>query len=67
MNCDKALFLIILKTTVFGYTRPYIAKGSANKGIDTRMIPQYLGHCNIQHNVRYTALNPHRFTQFWDD
>jgi hypothetical protein len=26
-----------------------------------------MGHCNIQHTVRYTALTPHRFTQFWDD
>jgi integrase len=39
----------------------------ANKGIDTRAIQQYLGHCNIQHTVRYTALTPHRFTQFWED
>jgi type 1 fimbriae regulatory protein FimE len=39
----------------------------ANKGIDTRAIQQYLGHCNIQHTVRYTVLTPHRFTQFWDD
>jgi site-specific recombinase XerD len=39
----------------------------ANKGIDTRAIQQYLGHCNIQHTIRYTALTPQRFTQFWDD
>src|SRR5688572_22738227 len=39
----------------------------ANKGIDTRAIQQYLGHRNIQHTVRYTALTPHRFTDFWDD
>jgi site-specific recombinase XerD len=39
----------------------------ANKGIDTRALQQYLGHCNIQHTVRYTALSPQRFTQFWDD
>lgn len=39
----------------------------ANKGIDTRAIQQYLGHRNIQHTVRYTALTPHRFTNFWDD
>ena len=39
----------------------------ANKGMDTRAIQQYLGHCNIQHTVRYTALSPQRFTQFWDD
>jgi integrase len=39
----------------------------ANRGFDTRAIQQYLGHCNIQHTVRYTALTPHRFAQFWDD
>jgi type 1 fimbriae regulatory protein FimE len=39
----------------------------ANKGMDTRAIQQYLGHRNIQHTVRYTALTPHRFIDFWDD
>ena len=39
----------------------------ANKGIDTRAIQQYLGHCNIQHTVRYTRLTPQRFTALWDD
>ena len=39
----------------------------ANKGIDTRAIQQYLGHCNIQHTVQYTALTPQRFTDFWRD
>lgn len=28
----------------------------ANKGIDARAIQDYLGHCNIQHTVRYTKL-----------
>jgi type 1 fimbriae regulatory protein FimE len=39
----------------------------ANKGIDTRAIQQYLGHRHIQHTVRYTALAPQRFRDFWDD
>jgi type 1 fimbriae regulatory protein FimB/type 1 fimbriae regulatory protein FimE len=39
----------------------------ANKGIDTRAIQHYLGHRNIQYTVRYTALTPHRFTDFWGD
>jgi site-specific recombinase XerD len=39
----------------------------ANKGTDTRAIQQYLGHRNIEHTVRYTALTPHRFIDFWDD
>jgi site-specific recombinase XerD len=38
----------------------------ANKGIDTRTIQAYLGHCNIQHTVRYTELAPGRFRGLWD-
>ena len=33
----------------------------ANKGIDTRLIQDWLGHQNIQHTVLYTALSPERF------
>lgn len=33
----------------------------ANKGYDTRMIQAWLGHRNIQHTVRYTALAAGRF------
>lgn len=40
---------------------------NTNKGTDTRAIQQYLGHRNMQHTVRYTALTPHRFIDFWDD
>lgn len=39
----------------------------ANKGVDTRALQQYLGHRNIQHTVRYTALTPQRFHDFWTD
>jgi type 1 fimbriae regulatory protein FimB/type 1 fimbriae regulatory protein FimE len=39
----------------------------ANKNTDTRAIQYYLGHCNIQHTVRYTDLAPQRFQDFWDD
>jgi site-specific recombinase XerD len=39
----------------------------ANKGVDTRALQQYLGHRNIQHTVRYTALTPQRFQHFWED
>ncbi len=38
----------------------------ANKGIDTRTIQSYLGHCNIQHTVRYTDLASARFQGLWD-
>ena len=39
----------------------------ASQGHDTRAIQDYLGHRNIQHTVRYTALAPQRFENFWQD
>src|SRR6266704_4467210 len=39
----------------------------ASRGHDTRAIQDYLGHKNIQHTVRYTAMAPHRFENFWND
>jgi type 1 fimbriae regulatory protein FimE len=37
----------------------------ATDGHDTRAIPQYLGHRNITHAVRYTELAADRFNHFW--
>jgi type 1 fimbriae regulatory protein FimB/type 1 fimbriae regulatory protein FimE len=37
----------------------------ANDGHDTRAIQDWLGHKNIHHTVRYTALSPARFKNFW--
>jgi site-specific recombinase XerD len=39
----------------------------AHKGIDTRAIQPYLGHRPMQPTVRYTALAPQRFRDFWND
>jgi integrase len=39
----------------------------ASHGHDTRAIQDYLGHKNIQHTVRYTAMAPQRFENFWTD
>jgi type 1 fimbriae regulatory protein FimB len=38
----------------------------ANKGRDTRLIQDYLGHKNIQHTVRYTRQAAKRFEGIWD-
>ncbi|WP_273830927.1 tyrosine-type DNA invertase [Serratia bockelmannii] len=37
----------------------------ADRGIDTRLIQDYLGHRNIRHTVRYTASNEERFRGVW--
>jgi type 1 fimbriae regulatory protein FimB len=37
----------------------------ANKGYDTRLIQDYLGHRNITHTVRYTRTAAHRFENLW--
>ena len=37
----------------------------ANRGVDTRIIQDYLGHKSIAHTVRYTQLTPHRFRGLW--
>ena len=39
----------------------------ANDGQDTRSIQHYLGHRSIASTVRYTALAPDRFKNFWRD
>jgi type 1 fimbriae regulatory protein FimE len=39
----------------------------ANDGHDTRAIQAYLGHRSIMSTVRYTALTPARFKNFWKD
>ncbi len=37
----------------------------AERGNDTRLIQDYLGHRNIQHTVLYTATNAARFKSVW--
>jgi type 1 fimbriae regulatory protein FimB/type 1 fimbriae regulatory protein FimE len=36
-----------------------------NRGWDTRMVQDWLGHRQIQHTVKYTAMNPERFRNLW--
>jgi type 1 fimbriae regulatory protein FimB len=37
----------------------------ANKGYDTRLIQDYLGHKNISHTVKYTRTASSRFENLW--
>ncbi|CAI1211292.1 tyrosine-type recombinase/integrase [Serratia proteamaculans] len=37
----------------------------AERGNDTRLIQDYLGHRNIRHTVLYTASNAERFSRAW--
>ncbi|QZE31370.1 tyrosine-type DNA invertase [Pantoea ananatis] len=39
----------------------------ADRGIDTRLIQDYLGHRNIRHTVHYTASNAERFEGVWEN
>lgn len=39
----------------------------ASDGVDTRTLQAYLGHRNIQHTVRYTAMSAAPFRDFWRD
>ena len=36
-----------------------------NEGPDVRTIQAWMGHKNIQHTVRYTALSAECFKDFW--
>ncbi len=36
-----------------------------DRGTNTRLIQNYLGHRNIQHTVIYMATNPARFEKLW--
>lgn len=38
----------------------------ADRGINTRLIQDYLGHRNIRHTVHYTASNAQRFVNIWE-
>ncbi len=39
----------------------------ASDGVATRSLQAYLGHRNIQHTCRYTAMSPDAFRDFWRD
>lgn len=52
------------------HTHPHMLRHAcgyelAERGADTRLIQDYLGHRNIRHTVRYTASNAARFAGLW--
>jgi type 1 fimbriae regulatory protein FimB len=65
------LFEQIGKRAGLGFkVRPHMLRHScgyylANKGFDTRLIQDYLGHQNIHHTVRYTRTASRRFEGLW--
>ncbi|MDV1071428.1 MULTISPECIES: tyrosine-type DNA invertase [Klebsiella] len=53
------------------HTHPHMLRHAcgyelAERGTDTRLIQDYLGHRNIRHTVRYTASNAARFVGLWE-
>jgi len=59
-----------VKAGIVVNTHPHMLRHScgyalADRGIDTRLIQDYLGHRNIRHTVRYTASNMARFKNIW--
>jgi type 1 fimbriae regulatory protein FimB len=65
------LFEQIGQRAGFGFkVHPHMLRHScgyylANKGHDTRLIQDYLGHRNINHTVRYTRTAAKRFEGLW--
>src|SRR5262245_64360393 len=57
------LLMVVSRTERFGSCGYKLA----NDGRDTRSIQHYLGHRSIASTVRYTALVPDRFKDFWKD
>ncbi|HHK9517417.1 TPA: type 1 fimbria switch DNA invertase FimE [Klebsiella pneumoniae] len=53
------------------HTHPHMLRHAcgyelAERGTDTCLIQDYLGHRNIRHTVRYTASNAARFAGIWE-
>jgi len=54
------------------YTHPHMLRHStgyylANKGIDLRLIQEYMGHSQIQSTIRYTSVNHARFKSLFSE
>jgi integrase len=71
--CRSAVNYLIAecgKRADLGHVHPHMLRHStgyylANKGYDTRVIQDYLGHANIRHTTLYTRTNAARFEGLW--
>ena len=73
--CTRQMFNYLVATIgeragLLMHVHPHMLRHScgyylANKGYDTRLIQDYLGHKNIQHTVRYTRAASTRFEGLW--
>lgn len=71
--CRSALNYLIAECAEragLGHVNPHMLRHStgyylANKGHDTRLVQDYLGHKNIAHTVKYTRTNAARFEGLW--
>src|SRR5262245_12764718 len=63
-KCEAAGFPFQINSHVLRHSRGYRL---TNDGRDTRSIQHYLGHRSIASTVRYMALAPDRFKDFWKD
>src|SRR5262249_16267892 len=58
------------RASLIVHVHPHVLRHScgyalANKGLDTRLVQDFLGHRNIQHTVRYTKTAAKRFEKVW--
>jgi site-specific recombinase XerD len=65
------LFAEIGKRAGLGHVHPHMLRHGcgyalANKGCDTRLIQDYLGHKDIHNTERYTRTNSARFERLWE-
>ena len=64
-DCDNSAgFPFLISSHVLRHSCGYKL---ANDGRDIRSIQHYLDHRSIASTVRYTALAPDRFKNFWKD
>ena len=70
-SCVYALIRKLGKMSKLGNINPHMLRHGcgfvlANKGLDTRIIQDYLGHRDPKHTSEYTRVSAARFQTIWD-